>query len=299
MTYFPKLSVSRQAERACGVISVTSVSAKSRKHPHRSCTLPIDIFHLPTIGKAFPLPFAYCRPLRAAQQTLEASGSMLGLAPSKHLRQIDTPFFLHQLLDEGIVQRPVVSLMLISGREGVLSLGGTGAQAADMADKQTASELDRAGAQEKLDAFTQENGKTLEGGTNSLDKDKARIFEEKISLHKRGTDFNGPGIGNPDWTPEWTWTKVQGAEGWWQTLMQGVWVGGSRVLRNQAVVLDVRMRSRIENQSMLTKLVDQYPLHPGPAARSKIILRLGGRLPAAGSTVFELLCLPMHESSID
>ncbi|KAL8969746.1 MAG: hypothetical protein Q9183_001852 [Haloplaca sp. 2 TL-2023] len=206
---------------------------KSKEHPHRSCTLPTDTFHLPSVGKQFPLPFAYCRPLRAARETLEASGSMLGLAPSKHLRQIDTPFLIHQLLGKGIVKRPVASLMLLSGHDGVLSIGGTGAKAAEMADRRTAAELDRAGAQEKIDAFIQENGKTLEGGTNSLDKDKARVFEEKTNLHKRERPVGS------DWAEDWTWTSVQGAEGWWQTLMQGVWVGGRRILQNQAVVIDI------------------------------------------------------------
>ena len=42
------------------------------------------------------------------------------------------------------------------------------------------------------------------------------------------------------WKEGWEWSTVQGAEGWWQILMPGVWVDGSRVLQNQAVVLDVR-----------------------------------------------------------
>ncbi|KAL9602719.1 MAG: hypothetical protein Q9179_002454 [Wetmoreana sp. 5 TL-2023] len=211
--------------------------AKSKEHPHRSCTLPTETFHLPSVGKSVPLSFAYCRPLRATQQTLEASGSMLGLAPSKHLRQIDTTFLFHQLLNEAIVKRPVFSLMLISGRDGVLSIGGTGAAAAGMVDRQTAAGLDRAGAQEKIDAFTEENGKTLDGGVNSLDK--SHIPEERIILHKRAAEAKTVKAGPADWKEGWTWTRVQGAEGWWQTLMQGVWVDGSRVLQNQAVVVDI------------------------------------------------------------
>ncbi|KAL8693364.1 MAG: hypothetical protein Q9218_001801 [Villophora microphyllina] len=204
--------------------------AKSQEHPHRSCTLPTETFYLPSIGKTLSLPFPYCRPLRAAQQTLESSGSMLGLAPSKHLRQIETTFLLHQFLGKGMIERPVFSLMLLSGHEGVLSIGGTGAQAAEMVDKQTAAELDRAGAQEKLNAFTEENGKTLDDGTSSLNKVKAKVFEEKTILHKRGTDNMGLKAQQIDWAAGWTWTKVQGAEGWWQTLMQGVWINTPFIL---------------------------------------------------------------------
>ncbi|KAL8853822.1 MAG: hypothetical protein Q9221_001293 [Calogaya cf. arnoldii] len=210
---------------------------KSNQHPYRSCTLPTDVFHLPTVGKTIALPFAYCRPLKGSQDTLQASGSMLGLAPSKNLRQIDTTFLLHQLLKERIIERPIFSLMLVSGNEGVLSIGGTSAQAAEMVSKQTAEQLDRAGAQEKINAFTAENGKTLEGGTNSLDK--TSVPEEKIILHKRRDEAHGFRAKRAEWNDGWTWSKVQGAEGWWQTLMQGVWVGGSRVLQNQAVVIDI------------------------------------------------------------
>lgn len=217
------------------------VEVKSNEHPHRSCTLPKEVFHIPIVERSLPLPFAYCRPLKVSRQTLGASGSMLGLAPSKYLRQIETPFLLHQFLQEGIVKRPVFSIMLVTGHEGVLSVGGTAVQAADMVDKQTSEELDRAGAQEKIDAFTKENGKTLESGFNSLAKSK--LTEEKIILHKKGTEAKDIKATLTNWEEGWTWTKVQGAEGWWQTLMQGVWVGGSRILRNQAVVIDVRVPS--------------------------------------------------------
>lgn len=163
---------------------------------------------------------------------------MLGLAPSKHLRQIETPFFLHQLLKEGIVKRPIYSIMLITGHEGVLSIGGTAVQAAHMADKQTSEELDQASAQGKIDAFTKQNAKTLKSDANSHDE---TVTEEKVVLHKREVNVKEFKVTQENWEDGWTWTKVQGAEGWWQTLMQGVWVGRSRILRNQAAVIDVRL----------------------------------------------------------
>lgn len=175
---------------------------------------------------------------------------MLGLAPSQHLRQVDTPLLLHQLLKKRVIERPIFSLMLVSGNEGVLSIGGTGAQAVEMVSKQTAEQLDRAGAQEKINAFTVENGKTLEGGASSLDK--ANIPKEKTNLQKREGEAHGLKERRADWREGWTWSKVQGAEGWWQTLMQGVWVGGSRVLQNQAVVIDVKSNTNLAYQPVLT-----------------------------------------------
>ncbi|KAI4192927.1 MAG: hypothetical protein LQ346_004081 [Caloplaca aetnensis] len=187
-----------------------------------------EVFHPPALEQSVRLPFAYCRPLKGSQQTLEASGSILGLAPSKHLRQIETPFLLHQLLEEGIVKRPMFSIMLVSGHEGVLSIGGTAVQAAAMVERQTSEELDRAGAQEKIDAFTKENGKTLDSGSNSLDESK--VTEEKIILQKKGTDVNDVKATLMNWEEGWTWSKVQGAEGWWQTLLQGVWINTPFIL---------------------------------------------------------------------
>ncbi|KAL8778011.1 MAG: hypothetical protein Q9213_007609 [Squamulea squamosa] len=233
--FYVRHTTSHAGTRYDDLFSKTFV--KSNQHPYRSCTLPTDVFHLPTVDTTIPLPFAYCRPLKGSQETLQASGSMLGLAPSKHLRQIDTTFLLHQLLKASVVERPIFSLMLVSGSEGVLSIGGTAAPAADMVSKQTAEQLDRAGAQEKINAFTEANGKTLEGGSNSLAK--ANTPHEKASLARRGDEAKGFKARWADWREGWTWSKVQGAEGWWQTLMQGVWVGGSRVLQNQAVVIDI------------------------------------------------------------
>lgn len=43
----------------------------------------------------------------------------------------------------------------------------------------------------------------------------------------------------PSWRDSWQWSPVEGAEGWWQTLMRGVWVDGVKVLKNQPVVLDL------------------------------------------------------------
>ncbi len=62
------------------------VLVHSNKHPYPMCRLPTDDFHFPTIGKAIPLDFTHCRPSKSSLKTLAASGSMLGLAPSEHLR---------------------------------------------------------------------------------------------------------------------------------------------------------------------------------------------------------------------
>lgn len=43
----------------------------------------------------------------------------------------------------------------------------------------------------------------------------------------------------PSWRDMWKWSPVEGADGWWQTLMRGVWVDGVKVLKNQPCVVDI------------------------------------------------------------
>lgn len=126
---------------------------------------------------------------------------------------------MKQLLEKEVVQRPIFSLMLINGQDGVLSVGGTAASAIDLVVSQTERELDQLGATAKGDAVPAEN---------------------TIGLAKRGRTSKGIVTRQEDWETGWTWSGVQGAEGWWQLLMRGVWVDGSKILHNQPVVIDVR-----------------------------------------------------------
>lgn len=204
------------------------VTAKSPERPYPACTLPNDQFHFPTINTSVPLSFAYCRPQKFTRKTLGASGSILGLAASKHLAQTKSGSLIAQLVQNQVIERPVFSLMLINGREGVLSIGGTGAPAVDMVVQQTKDELDRVGA--------------LERGEIPLApvKEAAVAVREGVPLTRRGrAHTQAIGIREANWRDGWEWSTVQGAEGWWQILMQGVWVDGSKVLQNQAVVIDV------------------------------------------------------------
>ena len=160
-----------------------------------------------------------------------ASGSILGLAASKHLAQTRSGSLIAQLVQNKAIERPVFSLMLISDQEGVLSIGGTGAPAIDMVIKQTKDELDRVGALERV-----------EKPLMPTKSDTPAVPEGK-ALTKRGRAHNRLlETREASWKEGWDWSTVQGAEGWWQILMPGVWVDGSRVLQNQAVVLDVRLK---------------------------------------------------------
>ena len=212
---------------------------KSNIHPYPTCSLPTDIFHLPTVNTQLPLSFAYCRPLKVSRKTLEASGSTLGLAPSGQLSQTGSTSLLKQLLDANAIERPVFSLMLLNGHEGVLSVGGTGARAVQLVDKQTRDELDRVGAVERGAIPPPLNNDGLDR-TGKVERGRGPPLPDSNGLVKRGArGSKGVVSRQADWEEGWTWNKVQGAEGWWQILLQAIWIDGSKVLKNQAVVIDV------------------------------------------------------------
>jgi len=201
---------------------------KSNTHPFPRCALPTDMFRMPTLQTSLPLEFAHCRPPKSSSQTLGPSGSMLGLAPSSHLSQIKSPNFLKQLLDKNIIQRPIYSIMLINGQEGVLSIGGTTENAVEMVVKRTKDELDSLAT-----VYTE-----------PMDDENTEPVEDEKTLLKRGSHRSNPSNADaqsakPDWQENWHWNKVQGAEGWWQILMGGVWIDGSKTIKNQPVVIDV------------------------------------------------------------
>ena len=202
------------------VTSVNGVAVKSHKHPYPTCTLNSEIFTLPTVNTSVQLPFAQCCPSKFRLRTLWASGSTLGLAPSETLSQTGSSL-LKMLLEREIIQRPIFSLTLINGQEGILSIGGTAAKAVEMIVSQTETALDKLGGKETIKPLVTQKGKDLP------------------PLVKRGRTGKRIITRQASWEEGWVWNGVQGAEGWWQLLMRGVWVDGSRVLRNQAVVVDV------------------------------------------------------------
>ncbi|MCJ1479130.1 hypothetical protein MMC13_007814 [Lambiella insularis] len=194
----------------------TSV-VRSNAHPFPQCSRPTDTFHIPTVEISVPLEFTYCQPSRSSLETLGPSGSVLGLAPSSHLSQIGSSMLFAQLLEKKIVQRPIFSIMLINDEEGILSIGGTSAEAVKIVLQQTKEELDSLAIPS---IASEDDGKTHE---------------------KRGSHALAPSLqsSQTEWHESWRWSKVQGAEGWWQILLQGVWIEDSKVIKNQPVVVDI------------------------------------------------------------
>lgn len=101
----------------------------------------------------------------------------------------------------------------------MLSIGGTGARAVELVEQQTKDELDHLSAVERGEVTTDVGGDDI--------VKRSTTKNELVSETKA------------NWEEGWKWSQVQGAEGWWQILIQGVWVDGSKVLQNQAAVIDV------------------------------------------------------------
>ena len=192
---------------------------KSFNHPYPTCFLPSELFHLPTVNISLHLPFGLRRPSEFGLHTLGASGSTLSLEFSENF-SLTGSSLLKLLLDREIIKRPIFSLILIDSEAGILSIGGTAARAIETVVSQTETKLDRL------------------GGKGDVEKPKARKEKELPPSAKRGRTGKGIVSRQADWEEGWAWNGVQGADGWWWLLMRGIWVDGSRMLRNQAVVVD-------------------------------------------------------------
>ena len=141
MVLFPYLMATNEAHRDV---------VKSDHHTFPSCSIPTEIFHLPTINETAPLSFAYCRPKKSSRNTLGPSGSTLGLAPSENLSQTGATSIVKQLVDADIIKQPVFSLLLINSDQGVLSIGGTAANAVGHVLSDIRGNLDRLGGKDKV-----------------------------------------------------------------------------------------------------------------------------------------------------
>ena len=110
--------------------------------------------------------------------------------------------------------------MLIDGEKGVLTLGGTADEAVEGAKHQAEDVLVKLGDHEPG------KDKTPKPSIAKRDREKKAKKEENVE----------------PWRQRWKWSNVEGSTvGWWQILMQGLWVSGAKIMRNQPVVLDVSL----------------------------------------------------------
>jgi hypothetical protein len=229
-----------------------SVGNDARVHP--LCRHPSDTIHLTdltnTTSVSISLPM--CSPSRSSRATLFSSGSVLGLSPfaaSTSLSRIDSPPLLQQLLATQILTREIFSLTLLDSTSGILTIGGTLAYEVEEAKVRTEVEVEYLG--------------------------DPSATGEKINTkvtHLLASTFPN------DIEDQFRWVHTRGAaEGWWTTLLQGLWINGVKVLKNQPVLLDIQ---------------SPFVLAPPLAAR-RFYESIGGcsRLPAPYDMFWKFPCL--------
>lgn len=211
------------------------------------------------------MKFPHCKPAKQNLLTLRPSGSIIGLAPSDSLRQIDVPSLLQQLIDAKMVENDIFSLTLVNGQQGILSLGGTAQEAVSLIEDRIERFLghhDSAPAAEQVDDPQQAaedlaNGAPNAGFGHDEPDQGFPPQEDKGYLKKRGLEEDAPALDAPklmkrarphraerksSWRDGWKWSPVEGAAGWWQILMRGIWADGSKVMKNQPCIIDVGTR---------------------------------------------------------
>ena len=238
----------------------------SLDHPFPYCTVPKDKLYIPSLRQQLPISFPHCKPSKQSRETLGASGAVLGLAPSESLKQIKADSFIEQLLETGMVEHDVFSITLINGEEGLLSIGGTAAESMakieDSIEKFLGKSPQPKAAEQVNDpdqdaadiangapaALVQGGGglrKRSEDDSNGIVLERGGLgqgAEERVQpdLSKRPRKGQKPMDSTvPTWKDNWKWSPIEGADGWWQTLMRGVWTDGVKILKNQPCVIDL------------------------------------------------------------
>jgi hypothetical protein len=239
------------------------VPNEARVHP--LCKQPSDTIHLTDLTNttSIPISMPMCSPSKSSRATLFKSGSVLGLSPSSSsssLSRLDSPPLLQQLLSNQVLANNIFSLTLLDSTTGVLSLGGTLARHVEEANTRTRVEVD----------FLGDPDATME----QID---AKVTDLLASTFP--TDIED----------QFRWVPARGAaEGWWNTLLPGLWVNGVKVLKNQPVLLDIqspfilapplaarRFYESIGGCSRLTAPYDKFWKFPC-LNRPKIMLESGG-----------------------
>jgi len=238
--------------------------------PFPNCGFPNDMTLLPTANTTFNLQFAHCKPRRQSLDTLLPSGAILGLAPSKSLSQMgdELPGFIEQLVKSNMIENEVFSLHLINGEEGILSIGGTIADAISRVEERIEGFLGKPHdypapvhvTDPVQDAADFANGASEAQMAANQGQGPPQLPERAAPMQKRDLEDSGAiqiptwddlspinragrakpkGNAQPTWRDGWKWSPVEGAAGWWQILMRGIWADQVKIMKNQPCIIDI------------------------------------------------------------
>jgi hypothetical protein len=184
------------------IATLTAVLGFEEDKVHAICTCLSDEFHFSGTGPV-RLDLPACAPSKSSRQTLAKSGTILGLAPpADSLARLSSLPLPAKLKQKGAIPDNVWSVTLLDAETGVLSIGGTIAREVEEEKVRGEVELQHFG----------DPVATSEWVTEQVDA-RLRV------VMPQGTA----------WDEHFKWTDIRGAEGWWTTLMKGVWVNRAKV----------------------------------------------------------------------
>jgi hypothetical protein len=226
-----------------------SIAEDSVENIHPVCRNPRDVFHLDRDANPTELVFPICQPLHASRSTLLPASNVLGLAPRGPLQRLPGYGLLQQLRRENVISHELWSVTLLDSKNGILSIGST-----------IAKEVERAKLQGDLEL-------QYLGDTTAM-----YSIEEEVNQKLAFSMFDSLPL-----EAHFKWINLQGASGWWTSLMTGVWVNDAKILKNQPILLDIQC---------------PFILAP-PAAVTRFYGAIGGaiRLPAPFDSFFAYPCL--------
>ena len=191
--------------------SNSHIPDEARVHP--LCKSPTELMYLDkgdtTLSRRLMLPM--CSPSKSSIYTLGSSGNVFGLAPSRTLARISVSNALEQLFQQNHLHRKLFSLTLRDGKTGNLTLGGSIAREVEEVKTRFQVRLD--------------NMLNLLATPDYIDHE----VQDRLSRSLPAA-----------LDEQFRWVELKGAEGWWTTLMGGVWINGAKVLQDQAVLLDIQ-----------------------------------------------------------
>ncbi|RMZ89431.1 hypothetical protein DV736_g3333, partial [Chaetothyriales sp. CBS 134916] len=215
---------------------------------HPLCRMATDEFAL-NPQHASRLVFPICTPPQSTVHTLLTQGSILGLGPPGSLSRIpDDASLMRQLYGNSLIPSRFWSITLLDSTSGILSLGTTISVEVEKAKLQAEAELQNIDQSHATPEWIQSQ------------------IETQVQLMRA-----------LPWEDHFKWTDLQGAKGWWTTLMSAVWVDGAKVLKNQPVLFDIQC---------------PFILAP-PMAAARVYYSIGGafRLPSPQDQYFAFPCL--------
>jgi len=90
--------------------------------------------------------------------------------------------------------------------------------------------------------------------------EKVPTFEDLNPFNRAGR-IKTKGQHLPSWKDGWKWSPVEGAAGWWQILLRGIWTDQVKVMKNQPCIIDVSFVFLLPSLAFLTHMIQDNTIY--------------------------------------